>query len=174
MRSGWVGWRRAGMGSGEIGVGEAAPYATPPRSPHLSGSEHGGIKGVIDRFRADATGLLATLRRCLRNSHARVQAQLRGGKQGRLSMSMEDSFFDGAIHISKLLSPPVIKPYILVSSFRPNGKLQVLHDSKTQAAQPKLENPSSVPALPASSPVLSPSSHCLILRVKPQRRLRCR
>ena len=100
---------------------------------HFSGSEHGAIKSVIDRFRSDAGSILSALRRCLTSTSSKLSWKVVGGQNGRLSAQIHDSFFDGALHFSKLLSPPIVKPYMLLSSFQPNGQLQV---SSTHLMQP--------------------------------------
>lgn len=54
-----------------------------------------------------------------------MYAELQGGRLGKLHVSIKQSFFEGSVQISRLISPPAIKAYTLLSKALPSGRLQL-------------------------------------------------
>ena len=91
-----------------------------------SGAEHSSARAVLDRFRADASSAIRFLTHNLHSASLTLAGWLRGGEGGRLSCVSRRVFFEGALSLSRLISPPAAKPYAVQARLLPDGRLQVL------------------------------------------------
>ncbi|KAL1528232.1 hypothetical protein AB1Y20_009590 [Prymnesium parvum] len=85
--------------------------------------------------------MLAMLRRCLGHASAALRGELRGGPLGQLRLSVRETAFEGALHFSRIISPPAMKAYALLTTVLPNGCVQLqlsLPDATGAASEPLL------------------------------------
>lgn len=102
---------------------------------------------MLARFRADCEEMLSTLRRCLRHTSLSLRGQLKGGRGGGLTLHAKQLSFEGALQLSRIISPPVVKPYTIHTTVLPSGRLQLLlslPSNKGEPASPPLPSPSSL------------------------------
>jgi hypothetical protein len=91
-----------------------------------SGAQHSSAKSVLDRFRKDASTWLAALTHSLHSASLRLVGSLRGGESGAIHCVSRQAFFEGGLSVSRLISPPAIKPYAVRASVLADGRLQLL------------------------------------------------
>ena len=91
-----------------------------------SGAEHSSARSLLERFREDASKSLTGLTANLKTASLSLVGSLRGGRGGRLRCLSRRLFFEGGLALSRLISPPNVKPYALTTRLLKDGRLQML------------------------------------------------